>query len=202
MIKRIFTVALPVVALLGVAVTSAAQVALNAPSFSPSLRTDSVLGDWRVAGADALYNKSDYYFQLGFGFLQADTANLILGEDDLPTLEAFDLQMARSQDLLRLSLASSPGRVDTWTSMAWASLLRDDPAAAVDALRLSWQLAPFNKAEASERVALVSALEDFHGTGWIATEFQSAIDRDWAVLDAFDRQYLEALPEDLQLILE
>jgi hypothetical protein len=200
--KRLFSVALPVAGLLGLAIASAAQVVMNAPAFSPSLRADSVLGDWRVAGADALYNKSDYYFQLGFGYLQADTASLILGEDDLPTLEAFDAQMARSQELLRQSLASSPGRVDTWTSLAWAALLRDDAEAAESALRQSWQLAPFNEAEASERVALVSALDDFFGTDWHDVGSETGVGQDWAVLEAHDRQYLDALPDDLQLLLE
>lgn len=210
--RRLVSVGLPVAALLGLGVAAFAQVALNAPAFSPSLRTDSVLGDWRVAGADALHDKSDYYFQLGFGFLQADTATLILGEDDLPSLEDFDVQMARSQELLTLSLAFSPGRVDTWTSLAWAGVLRDDLDAAERALRVSWDLAPFNVSEASERVALVSALDDFHVPGWRddATA-ERALANDWRVLEAYDRQYIQALPEnfdiealpdDLQLLLE
>ena len=124
--SRVFSVALPVAALLGLAVSSFAQVALNAPAFSPDVREESVLGDWRLAQGETHYVVSDYLYQLGYGFLQADTASLLLGNDALPELEVFDRQMQRSIDLLEDSLTYSPGRAGAWTSIAWASLLRDD----------------------------------------------------------------------------
>jgi hypothetical protein len=158
-----------------------------------------VLGDWRVAGADALYDKSDYYFQLGFGFLQADTATLILGDDELPSLEAFDAQMARSQDLLRPEPrlrppgASTPGR-------AWLGprLFRDDPSGRRSRSARVVAVGALQRAEASERVALVSALDDFHGTDWLDDGFQSAtairIGRARRLRPAIP----QALPEDLE----
>ncbi|WP_262878408.1 hypothetical protein [Roseicyclus sediminis] len=189
--------------MLGIGVASFAQVAANAPAFSPSLREESVLGDWRVVQAAALFDKSRYFFQLGFGFLQADTATLIMGEDQLPSLEEFDAQMQRSQTLLNQSLAYAPGRVDSWTSLAWASLLRDDTDAAERALRVSWSLAPFNASEATERTALVAALDDFHEAGWSADDFAThANDNDLLVLNRFAPGYLDGLPEDLNFYSE
>jgi len=201
--SRVFSVALPVAALLGLAVSSFAQVALNAPAFSPDLREDSVLGDWRLAQGETHFNKSDYYFQLGYGYLQADTASLLMGNEALPELDLFDAQMQRSQELFNESLSHAPGRAAAWTSLAWASILRDDIPKAEDALRVSWQIAPFNVAEAAERVALISILDDFHRSGWRSDAAAATfISQDWAVLDAHDAAYLSGLPDGLDLLIE
>jgi len=201
--SRVFSVALPVAALLGLAVSSFAQVALNAPAFSPDVREESVLGGWRLAQGETHYVVSDYLYQLGYGYLQADTASLLLGNDALPELEVFDRQMQRSIHLLEDSLTYSPGRAGAWTSIAWAALLRDDVDRAEQALMTSWQLAPFNFAEAADRVGLVSFMEDFYGPVASISEFaEAAAARDVQTLEAYDQGYLNALPGDLELLFE
>ncbi len=201
--SRLLSVALPVAALLGLAVVSFAQIAGNAPAFSTNLREESVLGDWRLAQGETHYVVSDYLYQLGYGYLQADTASLLLGDDALPELEVFDRQMQRAIELLEDSLTYAPGRAGAWTSIAWASLLRDDVESAERALLTSWQLAPFNFSEAADRVALVSFMEEFHGPvadlGEVAEE---AAVRDLEVVERYDRGYLDALPDDLEFLFE
>jgi hypothetical protein len=201
--KGLFSVALPVAALLGLSVASAVSVVTTAPAFTLDLREESVLGDWRLAQGETHYVVSDYLYQLGYGYLQADTASLLLGDDALPELEVFDRQMKRSIDLLEESLTYAPGRAGAWTSIAWASLLREDVDLAQRALQTSWQLAPYNFAEAADRVALVSFMEEFYapitdlGDGALAANAQ-----DFSVLDAYDRSYIQALPEDLEFLFE
>jgi hypothetical protein len=203
MTSRLFSVALPVAALLGLAVVSFAQVAGNAPAFSPSLREESVLGDWRLAQGETHYLVSDYLYQLGYGYLQADTASLLLGDDALPELEAFDRQMQRAIELLEESLTYAPGRAGAWTSVAWASLLRDDVENAERALLTSWQLAPFNFSEAADRVALVSFMEEFYGpVAGVGQSAETAAARDLDALERYDRGYLDALPDDLDFLFE
>jgi hypothetical protein len=203
MISRLISVAVPVAALLGLAVVSFAQVARNAPAFSPDLREESVLGDWRLAQGETHYVVSDYLYQLGYGYLQADTASLLLGNESLPELEVFDRQMQRSIDLLEDSLSYSPGRAGAWTSIAWASLLRDDVDRAEQALMTSWQLAPFNFAEAADRVGLVSFMEEFYGPVANVGEFaEAAVTRDLQTLEEYDQGYLNALPDYLELLFD
>jgi hypothetical protein len=198
-----FTVALPAGTLFGLATISFFQVANHSPAFSPSLREASVLGDWRLAQGETHYLLGDYYFQLGYGYLQADTASLLLGSDDLLETDAFDRQMQRAIELLRASLEYAPGRAGTWTSLAWASVMRDDQSAAGNALRTSWQLAPYNYAEAADRLAIIAFVQEFAGTP-IATEEILAVstERDVQVLEMHNPGYLAAFPEDLDYLFE
>lgn len=203
MLKQVFFVGLPVAGLLAIGTVSFMQVARNAPAFSPNLREDSVLGDWRLAQGETHYSVSDYYYQLGYGYLQADTASLLLGDEALPEIEVFDRQMERSIDLLQESLRYTPGRAGAWTSVAWASLLREDVDGAQRALMTSWQLAPYNFAEAADRVALVSFMEEFYGPITdLAAHALDANSRDFSTLEEHDRSYLQSLPEDLEFLFE
>jgi hypothetical protein len=201
--RGVFSVGLPVAALLGIGVASFAQVALNAPAFSPSLRAESVLGDWREAGTDALYAKSEYYFQLGYGYLHSDTATLLLGDEELSDADVFAAQMERSVALIRESLAYSPGQASAWTSLSWASMLSGDPARAAEALRASWELAPHNLGEAGERLALVALLQGSPDFGWqLEAADEESHARDLEVLAAHDPVYLEVLEGGLGSVFD
>ena len=107
--------ALTVLAFLGLALASGAQVVRNAPAYNKALRAESVTGDWRVPVSRALYNNGEYLFQLGYGFLQGDSAALLLGEGSLPDRDTFLSRVKTSVAYLEKSLTSAPGRVDGWT---------------------------------------------------------------------------------------
>lgn len=200
---RTLKVALPVGVLMAVGVLSFLQVARTAPAFSPGLRAESVLGDWRLAQGDTHYNVGDYYFQLGYGYLHADTAALLLGSETMPDAEAFDAQMQRSIGLLSRSLTHAPGRASAWTSLAWASIFDDDLEAAEQALRTSWQLAPHNVAEAPDRTALVALMDEFRTpAAWRDAFVDAASERDLQVLERHDRSYLDAFVNDPGLLPE
>jgi hypothetical protein len=181
---------------------AAFQVAANAPAFTTALRTQSVLGDWRVPASDALYDRSAYDFHLGYGYLRSDAAFLLLGEEALPDPAVLEENAARAEALFTRSIDAAPGRVDAWTSLAWAHLLQGEVEAAEAALRVSWELAPFNMSEASERLSLVDALDATSVPGWRSdVTAEDRIDGDLRVLETYDRTYFRLLMEDAEDML-
>lgn len=188
---------------LALGVASALMIAANAPAFSTALRSEGVLGDWRVPESDALYDRSAYDFQLGFGYLRSDAAFLLLGEEELPDPEVLEAHAERAEALFLRSIAGAPGHADAWTSLAWAHALQGDVAAAERALRVSWELAPYNMSEASERLSLVDTLDAMIGPDWRADDATAElIDGDLRVLETYDRTYLRFLMEDAEAMLE
>lgn len=188
---------LPVAALLLVGVLAMGQIARNAPAFTAELRTDSVLGDWRLPGGDILYNRGDFYFELGYGFLRSDLATALVGEEMSPE-EVFDARIRRATDLFERSIEAAPGNVDAWTNLAWSHLIAGDARASEEALRTSWRLAPLDRSEAPERLAIAQVLDEEVGLGWREDEAADAhLQNDVRLLLLFDRRALDPLvPED------
>lgn len=172
-----------VLAALGLAASM--TVIRNAPAFSEDLRRESVLGDWRMASSEGLYDKSSYFFDLGVGYLRGDAAALLLGEDELPPWEVFEAMIERSAELFEASLSTTPGHADAWTGLAWAHVLLGDAAAAEDALQTSWALAPHNLSEASDRLSIVEALDEITGRNWRTGAHGAAIASDLETLGTF-----------------
>jgi hypothetical protein len=198
MSRKGVSVLLPALALLALGGLSFRQIANNAPAFSVDLRIESVFGDWRLPQSEALYDWSEYRFQLGYGYLQGDTAALLSGDDALPELAALEANAERAEELFRTSLTGAPGRASAWTSLGWAHLLQGRPDAAEAALRISWELAPFNVAEAPERLAIAEALDALSGEGWRSSDATAlAIEADRATLETYDPRFYELLFGDI-----
>ncbi len=44
----------------------------DTPAFNANARSTGVFGDWRVPIGTAYFNRAEYLFQLGYGFIQSD----------------------------------------------------------------------------------------------------------------------------------
>lgn len=134
----------------------------RAPAFNPEVRADTVLGDWRVPLSSALYDPSAYAFQRGYGFLMAD---VLFSADTEARGEVAPTTLAKWRALQALSaletaVSLNPGNAHAWAQLAWAHARMADDAAALEALRVSWRLAPYNRALADTRINLVGLLSD------------------------------------------
>jgi tetratricopeptide (TPR) repeat protein len=107
----------------------------------------------------ALYDKGDYFFQLGVGFLRGNIADALMGEDEAAPQHVFLARVERATQLFEGSLETNPGNAATWTNLAWAHALLGNEEGARSALDHSWNLAPFNNGQAFERMILAISLD-------------------------------------------
>ncbi len=177
----------------------------NTPAFNPTLRTDSVLGDWRLVLNTALYDLGEYEFQRGFGYVEAGTLFAPAETSTSDRQAMLELEMQR-QDIATQALTTAvtldPANAHAWASLAWVRSLSGDDAAAMSALRTSWDLAPFNVDLADTRLNLAGLLVSSNdGIEHVSEDDQAFIINDIWVLNRFDRSthnyYQQSLP-DLQ----
>lgn len=130
------------------------------PAFDETARAEGIFGDWRIPFSPALYNRADYLFQLGYGYVNADTLASAATEasDELADVGT---SLDRSSDAsvyLEESLALAPANAHAWATLAWSHGLQGDLEASRDALQASWLLAPYNLELSLSRLSLIEIL--------------------------------------------
>lgn len=133
-------------ALFGIGYFAVGEVMAGAPAFNADVRRAGVFGDWRVNPGTSLYDRSEYYLQLGYGHLNAD--GLVngaaesdgTGDDAIGGPDAIE----KAVEFLEESVTLAPGNAHAWAWLAWAYASRGDGAKALDALEASWRLAPYH----------------------------------------------------------
>ena len=128
----------------------------HTPAFDADSQKTGVLGEWQVGLAPALYNRSDYLFQLGHGFTASDSFVTEV-DDDSTVLADIDEMSERANEakaLIAESLALAPGNAHAWATLAWAHGLDGETEEARAALNASWSLAPHNYELALSRLGL------------------------------------------------
>ncbi len=130
------------------------------PAFDQDARVSGLFGDWRVPVASALYNRSDYLFQIGFGLLQSDLVSSAATEerDELASIDVALERAGRARRALEASAALAPGNAYTWTFLGWAAAMEGDIEDAESALATSWTLAPWSLQLAPLRLNLFELL--------------------------------------------
>lgn len=126
------------------------------PAFDADSQKTGVLGEWQVGLAPALYNRSDYLFQLGHGYAVSDSFVTDIEEDDA-LLADIDVMADRSMeaiDLLEESVELAPGNAHAWATLAWAHGFDGATEEARAALGTSWALAPYNAQLALSRLGV------------------------------------------------
>ena len=156
---------------------------------------------------DAMYDLGSYNFQRGFGYLMADV--LISGETESRSeLASGDLateRARRAQAAIEEAVHSDPGNAHAWAALGWAFLRQGEAERAVDALHVSWEIAPYNRALADTRLSLVGVLSnpDVSDDALLETN-KDGILRDAAVLKQYDKRtydfYSEISPHLFALI--
>jgi hypothetical protein len=170
------------------------QVVVNAPAFNTELRRDNAFGNVVVLlGAD-MYDHPAYLYQQAASFVRADLGPV--GESDegrtIVPVEVAAQRASEAVGLAQESLSMQPGNAGAWMVLAWAHLLSGESGPALEAVQVSWRLAPNNVALAGERVSLSLALFDpaLYPTGNAPVpteEIRGALARDFETLDTHRR---------------
>ena len=189
---------LPSVALLAIGIVSLFALARDLPAFDRSSRVEGLFGDWRVPVTIGLYDRSEYLFQVGFGYLQGDvTASSVTEErNELASMETALARAASARSALESSAYLAPGNAFTWGFLGWARAMEGDTMGALRALEISWSVAPYNFQLAPARINLLEVLVDIDPGVLSSPEVRSAAARDMSLLQKYDRKYLEVVLED------
>ena len=189
---------LPGLGLLGASGLAISVALKDAPAFDPAARETGIFADWRVPVAAGLYNRADYLFQVGFGYVQADLlASGVTEERD--ALAAFEVALARAETAERLlsdSVALAPAHAPSWTYLAWSRSLSGETDAAAAAMEASWALAPHSAQLAPTRLAFYALMQDLAEEGLATPPTPAAAagaQRDVIVLARWNASYLAAL---------
>lgn len=199
------------VRLLGIALLIAAAWNFSAtlsgvPAFDRTARQDSIQGGWRLPLGSALYDRGEYLFQLGFGFANADDsistdATAIASEDFL----ALALERSeRAEELLAEAVTLDPANAHAWAWLAWSQSMLGETESARETMRISWELAPFNRQLAATRLDFGLLIEELaidepEDIPPLSDEEWGALRRDYAVLaqrgGELPKTFLELMPQ-------
>jgi len=169
------------------------QTLHRTPAFNPQLIADTVIGDGRILEGTAMYDPGAYAFQRGYGFLIADS---LISPDPQESDQAASIARAADRarlavEALELAVSLDPGNAHAWASLAWAHARLGNDLEAMEALHVSWEIAPHNMALADTRLNLVGVLTDPEIGFAEPTEAERvSMARDMEVLSLFDRPAL------------
>jgi hypothetical protein len=176
------------------------------PAFNPQLIADTVVGDGRVFEGPAMYDLGAYAFQRGYGFLIADT---LISPDTQESDQDASSELAADRarlavEALELAVSQDPGNAHAWAFLAWARARLGNNSGAMEALHVSWKIAPNNKALADMRLNLAGLLTDPEIGFTEPTKAERAsMARDMEVLSLFDRRalamHMEIIPHQASL---
>lgn len=197
-----FLVVGPPLAILAIGLFSFSSVVRNLPVFDSSSRVESIFGDWRIPRKAGLYDRSEYLFQVGFGFLQGDVVASAVTEDrtELASIEIALQRAKAARAALDESTRLAPGNAYTWGFLGWAYAMEGNVEGAVSALEVSWSLAPYSAQLAPSRLNLLEALIDIDEEIFSLPNVRAGAINDLGILKKFDKRYLEIALEDTPLL--
>jgi tetratricopeptide (TPR) repeat protein len=172
------------------------------PVFDQSSRVESIFGDWRIPKKTGLYDRSEYLFQVGFGFLQGDVVSSAVteGRTELASLETALQRAKAARAALEESTRLAPGNAYTWGFLGWAYAMEGNVEGAVSALEVSWSFAPYSAQLAPSRLNLLEALIDINENILSLPNMRDGAVKDLGILQKFDKRYLEISLEDAPLL--
>jgi len=168
---------------------------------------------WRWELGPALYDRSEYLFQLGYGYLSTDSVASAATENrgEFASNETALERGERAVSLLTESLKLSPGNAHAWATLTNAQMLTDDLEGANQSLKRSWELAPHNASLSLQRLGIVEVmlqltqdakdfgLEEFAPPAF-TDEDLSRIETDIKVAQKFRTRQFDALMETSDMV--
>lgn len=167
-------------------------VASNAPALNQNLRVTSVTGQGRLHNTAPMYDQGSYLFQIGFGYVLADT---LLFEEEATGAVSSDIARARFEKAriyLEKSLQLDPANGHTWQAYAQALAVIGDIGDVGVAIRNSWRLAPNDSQLAFRRIYTIDFIGDVTGD---ASSFAPIVESEKGVLRFHAPRLLKHLPE-------
>ena len=192
----------PPLAILAIGLLSLSDLLRNLPVFDQASRVEGIFGDWRIPRKTGLYDRSEYLFQVGFGYLQGDVVASAVTEDrtELASKETALERAKAARAALEGSARLAPGNAYTWGFLGWAHAMEGNIEGAVTALEVSWTLAPYSAQLAPARINLLEALIKIDEDILSLPEVRAGAAKDLAVLQKYDARYLKIAIEDAPLL--
>lgn len=190
--KRALTT-LSVLTLFALVLTLLGQTFARTPAFNETLREDNVFGVSQLRFSAPMYDLPAYLFQTGMSYLRADLLVATTtggGGNDLASVETALDRAAQAESYFERSLARAPANAHAWAALAWARTFQGDTDDAREALRRSWDLAPYHRQLAGNRLDLAEVLyaSDMPTLRIIPDDDESrSLERDRAVIEIFGR---------------
>ena len=130
------------------------------PAFNPQLVSDPIIGEGRLFNSHFMYDRGAYEYQRGFGYLTTTekTPGFRSATEESASPEALKYRAYKAMDALETAVGLDPGNARAWVALAWARASVDDLPGSIDALRVSWEVAPNNRTLAIRRLNLVGIM--------------------------------------------
>lgn len=172
------------------------------PAFNPRHVSDTIVGNGRIQPARFMYDLGEYEYQRGYGYIVSKDMSpgyRQRNERQAP-LGALLYRAYMAEDAFVAAINVDPANARAWVGLAQAKANLDDFEGAINALRVSWDLAPNSKLLAKRRLRLVGLLTDpKHKFLTLADQDRSFVARDLDVLENFEprsaRNYRTQYPD-------
>ena len=201
-------------AALGLAAYNMVSVVSTTPAFAEAERIEGVSGTWRLRTSSAQYDRSEYLFQLGYGYLNGDLRDISRGVE-ITELGSADQAMERATRAIALfedSIELSPGNAHAWAALAKAHMAAGDMNTALEATRTSWALAPHNGTLSVVRLGIIEGLlelneeAEFFGLSeevvQLSDEDKARANTDYKIAETFRSRQLELFMENAFYVKE
>jgi tetratricopeptide (TPR) repeat protein len=155
------------------------------PAFNPNLMGETLLGNGRIPMSRSMFDKGEYDFQRGYGFLMSDriVSPYTEQQGEIASPEVARQRARKAQDAFEAALSVDPGNAHAWTSLAWTHARLGNADRSISTLRVSWGISPNSNALAQSRISLANFLAnpDVGKVALIPSDYE-AISRDLNVL--------------------
>lgn len=180
------------VAVGGAQLAALTLVVRNAPALNADIRRETVIGDWRIAPGADLFDRASYDFRIGYDYLQGDAYAITTSEGEVASDEVAALYTQRAVEALSASVNEGPADARAWMALAWALFDAGDTDAARRAVEVSWDLAPYNRLMAFERLLFAELVAQDLGIEMVP-EWTDAVVADLTVAQSEDRRQFDAM---------
>lgn len=182
--------ALPLLLAVGIAALSG--ILSTSPAMNEDLRMRGPFGDWRHVPTEAFYDAGEYHFEMGYRYAVALVSDFLAeAQGEKGYFEDRAPVVAKARDILQQALLHSPADARAWTALALVAGIQDDRRLHMDALRRSWELAPYSAALARLRLLALSVAAPRDP----GPEVREAIARDTRVMRRNKRNSVEQLQQ-------
>jgi hypothetical protein len=132
----------------------------STPVFNPRMVAETIVGEGRTRTNRFMYDQGEYEYQRGYGFLVADTMTpgYDVEDEELAPPGVLKYRAYKAKDAFEKAITLDPGNARTWVALSWARARLEDFEGAVNALRVSWQIAPNNLTLAKRRMHIAGLL--------------------------------------------
>lgn len=151
--------------LLGLGLVAFRTVSAQAPALREDLQVEAITGSERLRQTAAMYDAGSYFFQVGYGYLNADALSFagLEAPDEVAPVETALARVATAEGLFAESLRRDPANAHAWLAYARTLSTRGAFEEAERALVTSHELGPTTWRLAYDRIFLIDTLRTLTG---------------------------------------